>query len=62
MDGIGEAKVLSPYYERRAESIRKGLEERKQDLLARLEEAEDPAEKRSIGEELANLPTVITLM
>jgi len=62
MEGIGEAKVLSPYYERRVESIRKRLEERKQDLLARLEEAEDPAEKRSIGEELANLPTVITLM
>jgi hypothetical protein len=62
IEGIGEGKVLSPYYRERIEEARRGIEERKQALLARLEETDDPEEKRAIAEELANLPTVIVSM
>jgi hypothetical protein len=62
VDGIGDGKILSPYYRRREEEALKAIEERKQELLAHLEETNDPEEKRAIGEELANLPTVIRMM
>jgi hypothetical protein len=62
IESIGEGKVLSPYYRERIEAARRGVEERKQALLARLEETDDPEEKRAIAEELANLPTVIVSM
>jgi hypothetical protein len=62
IDGIGDGKVLSPYYRRRAEEGRKALQEKKEELLARLMETDDPEEKRAIGEELAALPPVIRMM
>jgi hypothetical protein len=62
VEGIGEGKILSPYYQKRAEEGRKALQEKKEELLARLMETDDPEEKRAIGEELAALPTVIRMM
>jgi len=62
MEGIGEGKVLPPEQQRRVDLIRERIEERKQGLLARLEETEDPEEKRAIEEELARLPGIIVSM
>ena len=55
-------RKLSPYYERQAKAALAGHETRKQELLDQLAKAEDPDERRQIGEELAALPTFVTLM
>ena len=62
MEGIGESKVLSPQEQRRIDVILAHIRERREALTARLEETEDPEERRAIEEELAGLPDVIVSM
>jgi hypothetical protein len=62
IEGIGDGKVLSRYYQMRAKEAWREVQEKKEELLARLMETDDPEEKRAIGEELAALPPVIRMM
>ena len=63
LDSLEDTKrKLSPYYERQAKAALAAHEQRKQELLDQLAEADDPNERRQIGEELAALPTFVTLM
>lgn len=55
-------RKLPPYYENQLKTQLRLLKQRKEILLSRLEAATTREDKRTIGEELASLPTTIRMM